>query len=180
MKEIIKFTLPLVIVCIISAVALAYTFAITSPIIEANQLGGLKQSLEEILPNADTFVPIETTIESDNLVIEQIFEAKKSEEVVGLAAVVVTPGYQDTIKFLIGLKPTESTFQISDIKILQLLETPGVGSRVGEEDFLSQFRNQDPEKEFDTITGATVSSSAVINAVKEASIKLMEKYNVIN
>ena len=181
MRQIIKFTLPLVIVCIISAIALACTFAITNPLIEANQLRGLKQSLEDVLPDADSFEPIEAELETEGLVIEKIFKAKQSGKTIGLAAIVAAPGYQDTIKFLIGLKAEEANglvlFKISDIKILELLETPGIGSRIGEDDFLAQFRSKNPGQDFDTITGATISSSALINAVKKASLKLIEEYN---
>jgi len=180
MKEIIKFTLPLVIICIISAIALACTFAIARPIIESNQLEEIRQSLEKVMPYADSFEQIGENLELDGVIIETVFKARQSGKTIGLAAIVATPGYQDMIKFMIGFEIQKAagivSFRISDIKILELLETPGVGSRVGEEDFLAQFRSRNPGQDFDTITGATISSSAMIHAVKEASLKLMEDY----
>ncbi len=47
-------------------------------------------------------------------------------------------------------------------------ETPDLGTKAGEEDFTSQFAGVTSSDEVDTITGATISSTAVKDAVNQA------------
>jgi len=185
MKDIIKFIFPLAVVCIISAIALSVTYGITNPIIEENELESIMSSLKEVLPDADSFNLTEKTLSAGDIEIEKVYEAAHNNKLIGIAAIVSTPGYQDKIKILIGmkfsvadsggLKPIKIT--LSKIKIMQNLETPGLGLRIEDAFFLGQFKDRNPGQEFDTITGATVSSSAVINAIKKASSKILEEYN---
>ena len=60
----------------------------------------------------------------------------------------------------------------------RFMETEGVGSRVREEAFISQFIGQKPPlksgEQVDAITGATISSQAAINAVNDAAAFLKE------
>jgi len=66
----------------------------------------------------------------------------------------------------------ENTDQILNVKILNHAETPGLGSRIEEEGFRSQFAGktvQDPiaiNQDIDIISGATISSRAVADAVR--------------
>ncbi|MBF0409292.1 MAG: FMN-binding protein [Candidatus Riflebacteria bacterium] len=68
------------------------------------------------------------------------------------------------------------------VKIISEQETPGIGDRIKQESFLKQFvaaefiRLQDSEKKkFDCITGATISSKAVIEIVKKSFKELKTK-----
>lgn len=66
-----------------------------------------------------------------------------------------------------------------DVGGARFAETQGVGSRVKEEAFTSQFIGQTPpltlNEEVDAVSGATISSQAVVDAVNEAAAFLTQK-----
>jgi len=56
--------------------------------------------------------------------------------------------------------------------IISQTETPGIGTRITETPFTSQFEGlaiDQVESEIDTLTGATISSKAVIEAVSRTA-----------
>jgi len=172
LKELLKFIMPLVIVCIISAVALTYTYSVTEPVIQDNQLGELKESLKEVVP-ADSFQKLDDEIIAEGIVVEQLFEARGVGDHY-VAAIVSVPGYQDNIRLLIGIELQQKT--ITRTIVLENSETPGLGTGVTEQSCLGQFENKAPGSQFDTISGATISSSAVIKGVNIAAETILDKY----
>jgi len=82
-------------------------------------------------------------------------------------------GYSGVIETLAGMFPDG---KISAIKIVSSNETPGLGMRVAENSFTSQFNNQDALSlsGVQAITGATISSSAVINSVIKKAQEIKE------
>jgi RnfABCDGE-type electron transport complex G subunit len=91
-------------------------------------------------------------------------------------------GFQDEITFMLGIN-TDLT-RINSLTILEQKETPGLGAKItDEESFLKYWENKDcaqplslrkpavttPEElaqsEINTITGATISSEAILNTV---------------
>ena len=74
-------------------------------------------------------------------------------------------GFGGTIKILIGV---DNSKKITGTKILEHLETPGLGERITEDEFLEQFVNKPitlQANEIDAITGATISSTAIIDTI---------------
>ena len=57
--------------------------------------------------------------------------------------------------------------KITGIKVVNQNETPGLGSRIAQADFTTQFTGKGSSSinQVQAITGATISSRAVINAV---------------
>ena len=166
MNETIRMVSVLVIICILSAIALSLTYESTINIINERRSEELQSALNEVYPS-ETFeeadVP-EGLLEKN---VKQMFKAKD-----GLVLLIEQPGFQSNIKILVGIDTIKK--QITDIKILEHLETPGLGSRIEEPGFLSQFKNKELEQQkFDAITGATISSSAIINAVKAVSMQIL-------
>ncbi len=82
-------------------------------------------------------------------------------DTLGIAFVGFCFGYLDTISFLVGVGRDSN---ITGIEILQSRETEGMGELIREKEFLDKFKQGKPE----AITGATISSSAMIKAVNEA------------
>jgi electron transport complex protein RnfG len=157
----------------VSGAALALVFMLSSPLIEANMLEELRKSIFLVVPDAKNY------------------EEKKSGEIsyfectdgagnpVGIAFPVQGNGYQGVIKIMVGLTPDLGT--ITGIKVLEQVETPGLGGRIGEAAFQDQFKgvltdpaveyvkNQKPENknQIQAITGATISSRSVVNIINE-------------
>ena len=80
---------------------------------------------------------------------------------------------------MVGLTPDLT--RITGIRVLEQVETPGLGGRISEEVFQEQFgdissqpeveyvKNQEPEKdnEIRAITGATISSRSVVAIINK-------------
>ena len=176
MNETIKLTITLMIISILSAMALALVYEKTNPIIQQNKIGELNKALKEVLP-ADHYEEFELDIVN----VDRAFKAfDKDNNQTGLIVLSPAPGFQSIIKVLIGIDTKTKT--ITNIKILEHLETPGLGSRIEELSFLEQFKQQDLEEQnIDAITGATISSTAVIDSVKETTneiLRLLEEEKI--
>jgi len=89
----------------------------------------------------------------------------------GVIVQVSEKGYDDLIHIKVGVLKDGS---IGGIEILKddFHETEGVGARVLEDDFTSQFAGKagplTPGQNIDTLSGATISSTAVVKAVNKA------------
>lgn len=159
MKDIVKFSLVLFLICSVAAGLLAFVFKITEPqIIEQRRLEE-KRAIEEVL--GQTPATIEKT-EMEELVLYKAKDAKGN--FIAYVLIAQVHGYSSDIRTAVSLKPKGD---IIAIKILEQGETPGIGSRITEEGFLNQFKNKNVDAQFDTITAATISSRAVINLVKK-------------
>ena len=67
---------------------------------------------------------------------------------------------------MVGLKEDGT---IERIKVLANNETPGLGSKVSNDDFVNQFEGMDSSMEnFEAIGGATISSNAMKRAIESA------------
>lgn len=86
-------------------------------------------------------------------------------------------GLWGIIEGVIALNPDQKT--IEKIRIISQEETPGLGGRIGEEEILDRFkkklypltlrtrRKATKNDEVDAITGATMTSQAVVNMINE-------------
>ncbi|MFN0054787.1 MAG: FMN-binding protein [Planctomycetales bacterium] len=85
-------------------------------------------------------------------------------------------GFQDRIRLMVGLSPDGG--EVTGLTVLESNETPGLGDRIQQPQFRDQFVGQSTEQPFtrvkpgesaaapvDAITGATISSQAVIDAI---------------
>ncbi len=116
--------------------------------------------LSQLLPPAQKFEFVQGPGE---LSYYKGFTAK--DVFVGVVFMAKGQGYKDAIEAAASMTPQG---QILAIKILKQDETPGVGSGVASKKFLDRFILKRP-REFDkiqAITGATVSSNAVIGMVR--------------
>ncbi len=93
---------------------------------------------------------------------------------------IVVKGYKkDGLDILIGIDQSKN---IKGVKIVSISETPGLGTKVNNENYLSKFNDiNDLEKikQVDSISGATYSSKGVKNAVSTALKLFNDKHNEI-
>ena len=82
-------------------------------------------------------------------------------------------GFGGKITMMVGI---DKDGKVSGVKITNLSETPGLGAKVNDSNYLSQYRYQVGEMAFgdqvDAISGATISSKAVLQAVNNATAAL--------
>lgn len=170
-KDIVKLGIILLLICGISTGLLAYVNDITEPVIARNNEINEQNARKEVLPEAEEF-------ESE---AEGIFVGKKNNEVVGYTIIVTPDGYGGKISMMVGIKKDNT---ISGVKIISMSETPGLGAKAKDEKFLGQFngkgkdmslvKSSGGDNDIVAITGATVTSSAIVAGVKEALLKVPE------
>ena len=175
MREILKLTVVLTIICSAAATALALAYNLTKdPIAHQKRLKKLKairavQSDYDNEPDQDF---VDLPIDKDNGAPTRFYITKKGGVFTGVAFTVSGTGYGGTIELMLGLTP-EGT--IAGVTILKHTETPGLGAKITEARFMGQFvsKNLDNIKwalkkdggEIDQITGATISPRAVVEAL---------------
>ena len=109
-----------------------------------------------------------------------LYRARRDGEPVALLADVTTPdGYSGDIRLLVGIAPDG---EVIGVRVLDHRETPGLGDEIElkRSDWIRQFSGQslgNPRADqwaadrrggaFDTLSSATITSSAVIQAVKD-------------
>ncbi|MGD9014560.1 MAG: FMN-binding protein [Candidatus Omnitrophota bacterium] len=165
MREIAKFSIILFLICIVAGGLLALVFDVTQPrIIEQRKLEE-KRAVEEVLPESPEVIE---KIEEGDLVL---YKAKDAEgNLIAYVFIADAYGYSSDIKAVVSLSPQGNIIRVI---VLEHKETPGIGSRIVEDEFLSQFKDKDIDAQFDTISGATISSSAMIDSIKEKAQEVL-------
>lgn len=157
MKKILHLTLFLAIISAVAGGALAFVNGITQPIITANALKEVQATLEEFFPNGEFE---EVSVIGEPVTITNIYEVKDE----GVVYKVSSQGFKDKIIYLVAV---DADNNFVGFKVTQNNDTQGFGTRVSEAEFTDQFLDQSIETEIDTLSGATVSSTAVVVGLDE-------------
>lgn len=173
----------------------------TQPRILEHQARALRAAVHEVLgepERTETLYVIDDALTPDlpagmdSLAVERIFVGyDQSDGLIGLAIKGAEPGFQDIINLIFGYDPTEG--RLLGMKVLDNKETPGLGDKiVKDSSFVGEFvgvsvpligvgmgRAKGAEGEIDIITGATISSRAVIAIINhqlEAMRPMLDSY----
>lgn len=161
MKEMLRYGLILSLICVIASGLLAVVYSLAQPKIIAQAREDEEAALRGVMPQGERFIPVK---EGEETLYYKVSD--KDGNFLGVAFKASGDGYSSEIEAMAGLSKDGA---ITKIKILSQNETPGLGTRVTEPSFLGQFtgKNLRGLNEVQAITGATISSTAVIAAVKE-------------
>ncbi len=145
---------------------------ITKPIIEKNESATEEATMRELITTAENFENVNL---ADEGMIKKVVIAKQGSQTVGYVLRVEPNGYGGAIKLLIGL---DQEGVVKGISILEHSETPGFGANADKDDFKNQFvdkvaplsvsKSATSKQEIEAITGATITSVAITNAVNTA------------
>ncbi|MBE7017857.1 MAG: FMN-binding protein [Ruminococcaceae bacterium] len=168
MKSTVKadFVMPIVVlllICLVMSGLLAGTNFITEPIIAEGNLARAEQARIDVLPAADGFQLMDVSIPEGNTVTE-VYEATNGA---GYVFMISTTGYgaKGSLQLICSI---DAEGKIVDTNTLSHGETAGLGTKVTEDGFRSQFPGKDASLEgVDAIGGATISSSAYIRAIED-------------
>lgn len=165
--KIVKLTVFLAVVSALAAAVLSYVNDLTLPIIQEQGLAAEKANLKVIFPGGSFE---EITLEEANDYVKSAYSAKDQ----GYAFKVETVGYNSgsPIQFMIGF---DNDGNIVGFEVLSQQETNGLGSKVADPEFKGSVVGKTVNDTISTISGATVSSTAVIkgiNAAKEIYAKV--------
>lgn len=160
MKEMLRYGLILAIICIVAAALLAGINSFTRPRIIAQAQAEEETSLKEVLPEAADFQAVKR---QDEVLYHKGLD--KKGKIIGAAFKASGQGYSSTIETMVGMLKDGT---ITAIKVLSQNETPGLGAQVSEAKFTNQFMHKNIQgiSSVQAITGATISSKAVIDSVR--------------
>ncbi|MHC4446802.1 MAG: FMN-binding protein, partial [Planctomycetota bacterium] len=179
----------LTVAAFISGFVLAGVFQITKPVIDANKARELRLGVFKVVPGASRiqkFVVREgrlVQVAEEEIVTGPVIHAAHDDtgRFLGWAISGDGPGFQDTIGVLYGYDPARRL--VTGMHILESSETPGLGDKIYKDaDFVETFTalsidpqivlvkdGRDADNEVDAITGATISSRAVVRIINEAN-----------
>jgi len=179
--------LTLMLVCGVSAGALAATYLVTQPVVEEREREEMKKQYEDVLKlfGVEGAEPIENgeALEKGKEVVEgleAVFDIVKGTEKIGVAVTTGANGYGGPVKVAVAINADGT---VVGVKVLDISgETKGVGTKVVEEPgFIEQFIGKavsDPLKigtDIDAISGATITSRAVTQGVSDA-VKIFKEF----
>ncbi|MCX5693893.1 MAG: FMN-binding protein [Candidatus Omnitrophica bacterium] len=170
MKEMARYGFILGVICVVAAGLLATVNALTGPKILAAAQSEEQAALKEVMPTAVKFTAIK--LEADNTTLYyKVFD--RQDKLIGFVFKASGKGYSSVIETLAGIFLDD---KISVIKVISLNETPGLGMRVTEDKFTSQFNQQNSLdlSGVEAITGATISSRAVMDSVMKKAQEIKE------
>lgn len=182
MNETIKLGVVLLLVTAIAGGILAGVNSVTGPVIAEREKMESLSAILELFPDANDSVEYDEAqvaeVAASNPGITEITQVLSDGEVLGYAITVVSGGYAGDIRTLVGV---DSEGVLSGIKVLVMSETAGLGSRIVDDPaFAESFQGKGAggsvtpsgegagDDEVMMLSGATVSTTAVVKGVNEA------------
>ena len=175
-----KPVIALTLIAALAGVALSGVYSVTKDPIEKQELAAKAASYQEVCPGAATFeIPegVEAKIketENETTRVKEAYAAKDADgNLIGYVVSVTSKGFGGPVTLAVGLTPEGV---IRDIAFTELTETAGLGMKAPEPAFSDQFDGKsgtlvlvkgeaNGEQEISAISGASVTSTAVVNAV---------------
>jgi electron transport complex protein RnfG len=187
MKTILHMLATLSLVGLLSGGALALVNAWAGPLIEANETRVKLAAVMEVVPGGVRSQPLAELAPASDLDAYLVFTS--SGEPAGWAVVGTGTGFSDKIRLMVGLSPDLE--QTLGLKVLKDAETPGLGTEIRAGAFPDRFFGRGGEApslalqelkvvkgapaaphEIQAITGATISSKAVVRIVNDCVARL--------
>ncbi len=162
-------------VTLIASAGVGAVNMITADAIAAANAAATTAAVANVLPEFDNTEISEQTIDEMPIVV---YTATKGSETVGYAVESMTKsGFGGAIRMMVGFAPDG---KILNVNVLQQAETPGLGTKMTEEDnalirsikdkkaWEIEFKVKKDGGELDALTAATISSRAYYDAVARA------------
>lgn len=184
MRDYVRLTGVLLVVCIIAAGVLGIANAVTSEKIIEQMIKESDAARREVLAEATEFSKINESDISDILekpdydIVNEVFEGKTQGKVIGYTVKTTPKGYGGSVEIIIGI---DVEGKVKGVKVGENSETPGLGKNAATPKFQGQFIEKDWEKgvalikhgtpknnEILSIAGATITSTAVTKGVNTA------------
>jgi len=185
-REPFRIPKPVIVLTLIAAVAgvaLSGVYSMTQATIEKQELQKKTAAYKEVCPEASTFETLETAekllaAQDEKAMprINEFYEGRREDgSVAGYAVSMTSKGFGGDVTMALGLTPEG---EIVRIAFTELTETAGLGMRASEDGFRNQFvgksgqvtlvKGDAGDGEISALSGATVTSNAVVNGVNAA------------
>ncbi|MEG0742556.1 MAG: FMN-binding protein [Clostridia bacterium] len=168
--------LVLTVIVVTAAVALAVANTATEQPIADRNLQESDAALRTMFPEADAGANgFESLASEESGGLQFAYRVKQNGSEIGYALKTSVQGYAGPIEVIAGVEPAGKLRGVS-VGGADFKETEGLGSKVKEPAFTDQFAGKEPplalDENIDAISGATISSRAVVDGVNEAASKL--------
>ncbi len=170
LKEYLVPTVTLFVICLVATALLGLTNDVTAPIIEQLAIETEIKSRQVVFADAASFGE-EKEVNGASVVTA----LDENGEIIGHVVVNIAKGYGGDISVMTGV---DSDGKVTGINILSHSETAGLGAKAAEKSFRDKFvglvdgitvsKDKAGENSIDALTGATITSRAVVNAVNAA------------
>jgi electron transport complex protein RnfG len=177
----------------VAGLLLVVVFGLTLPRIEANRQRELEAAIKEVLGGPERYETLWVVKDAlvarapagaDPRTLQPLYVGYGAgDRRVGFAFVAAEAGFQDMVGLIFGWDPR--TRQLLGMKVLESKETPGLGDKIEKDRaFVGQFSGaraplvgvkrgkRSKPNEIDMVTGATISSKAVIRIINNTLQRL--------
>ncbi|MBN2057841.1 MAG: RnfABCDGE type electron transport complex subunit G [Candidatus Saganbacteria bacterium] len=173
MNKLTKMIVVLSVIGLVSGGILSLMYQWAEPKIKVNQIKANDAAVFQVVPGTVKYKQI-----SDKDLTYFECYGQRGEKT-GTAILCQGNGYQGVIKMMVGVNADFSKF--TGMIVLEQVETPGLGAKIAEGAFTAQFKglaskppieyvkSAKPSKlnQIEAITGATISSRAVVNIINK-------------
>lgn len=172
MRDILKTAFSLVLICAVITFFVALTYNVTKDEIRHRELEELNSAMEEVLPEGVIFNNISKEFDDEygKIKVHGVYESSA-----GLVFSLLSPGYGGDVAVIIGI---DNDGEISGVRLGSNNETPSLGKQAEESFFTSRFNQLFTTDKIadsvDSISGVTITSTAVKTAVQTACDKFNE------
>lgn len=179
MNTVVKMLVTLTLVGILSGGLLSQVNNWAAPKIKINRQKETERAIFLVQPKAKDYKKVDVDFE-----LYKVFDENGNS--LGYALPYEGSGFQGNIRLMVGVKPDLQT--LIGLEVLEQVETPGLGTKVTEKPFTKQFeyltakpqvdwvKGESPSEpnQIQAITGATISSKAIVEIVNAGLKKLRE------
>lgn len=164
-KDILVPTITLFAICLVATLLLAVVNSFTAPKIAAINEQTAVETRSQVLPLAKDFTDKDSYFEG----------VDDSKNVVGYVFTETSKSYGGAVEVMVGI---DTKGLVTGIEITTINDTPGLGMNAKRDDFKAQFvgmsdtigvnKNTKSDTEIKALTGATITSKAIADAVNAA------------
>ncbi len=184
MRDYIRLSGVLLIVCAIAAALLGFTNSVTYDKIQEQIEQANNAARQQVLSSADEFVKADDATmaqiqqNADYSIVKEVYQAKAGGNAAGYTVMVTPKGYGGAVQLIVGV---DENGVVQGIKVGTNNETPGLGKNAEKAAFSDQYKNKSwdsdinvikngtpKDNEIVAISGSTITSKAVTLGVNTA------------
>lgn len=179
MKKILVMTAKLLVITVVAGLVLGVVNAVTKDPIAAQEKAKADAARLSAFPAAASFEEMKIEIPEEYAIIQNVYTAKDaSGNDIGITAAIKTKGFNANLKLTVGVS---ADGLITGIVVTSHEETPGLGANATKTSFSDRYVNKPSDtpltviksgtpgdNEILAITGATITTRGVTNAVNTA------------
>lgn len=152
-------TIILLSICLVITFALAGVYTATKDTIAMREIEAANDARMRVLTTGETFTEIAVELP------DGVTDAYRADNGTGYVFTSQAKGFGGEVVWVIGM---DADGGVTGIDLFSHEETPGLGTKVGEADYLAKYLGDVDPSTVDAVTGATRTSNSLKNAVSQA------------